>query len=149
MSEDIDVRIKQYEGWSLNNTQHAINLWGDNEHGVIHLVSNKEINVIEKLGIMEIVKYQFNYFKGYDIEAVVHETKYYKDKDFIYGYYDNNGTKTYNVSDYWSEYYNFKLEDAKIIITIKYHITKRYKQSKWWRLINKRKCVIYNELNME
>jgi hypothetical protein len=71
-----DIRVREYEGWSLNNTKNSLSIYGDNDRGYIHLVSKNEINAIEKLGLLKVLSNSFNFYQGYDIEVYVYESEY-------------------------------------------------------------------------
>lgn len=148
------IEVKTYEGWSLNNTNNA--LWGiglgDEEVGVFHLVSKDDINNMEQLGLFKFIENNLMTKQGYDITAYIYESEYNKKDNFIHKKYYQNGKdfkciNTNKASEKLSTYCGFKLEESEKIISIQYKITRRYKQSKWWRFKNRRKCIIHNYLN--
>lgn len=136
------IRVKEYQGWSLNNTNNMINFYGDEECGYLHLISKDEINEIERVGIFTVVKERLKSYKGLDIYIDVYESEYNQKGDYISGKYMHYGASVEKASEYFGVYHDFKLEDAETIITIKYELVRRYNKSKWWRLKNKRKCII-------
>jgi len=143
------IRVREYQGWSLNNTNNMINFYGDEEFGYIHLVSKNEINAIEKLGLLQVIKNNLDYYKGLDIYIDVYESEYDKENDSIGGSYRHYGTSVEKASSCFSTYCDFKLENAETIITLKYQLVRRYNNSSWWRFKNRRKCIIKNELIIE
>jgi hypothetical protein len=143
------IRVREYQGWSLNNTNNIISFYGDETTGYLHLVSKSEINEIEKLGLLHVIKDNLNAYQGLDIYIDVYESEYNKEEDYISGEYSHYGASVNKASTYFSKYCDFKLEDAETIITIKYKLVRRYNNSSWWRFKNKRKCIIRNELSIE
>lgn len=143
------IRVKEYQGWSLNNINNMISFYGDEECGYLHLVSKNEVNSIEQLGLLQVIKNNLNHYKGLDIYIDVYESEYDKENDSINGRYSHYGTSVENATKQFGEYHDFKLEDAETIITLKYQLVRRYNNSKWRRFKNRRKCIIRNELRIE
>jgi hypothetical protein len=153
--EDMKIEVREYQGWSINNTGHAVGFWHyETPKGLIHLVSKDDINEVEMYGIIKTVERQLSIAKGLDIVAYIYESEYKPDYDCINKKYYHESlefdTGIFRLNtDKASERFkcsDFKLNEAKKIITIQYFITKRYKQSKWWRFKNKRKCEVNNYL---
>lgn len=141
------VDIKEYQGWSVINTEHVINVLGDENIGYIHLVlKDKSESEVEMFGLMQIIEKVFKRYEGLDTVVEVFKSKYNKDEDSISGKYYNYYSSVYEASQKL-KYCDFKLEEAEEIITIKYIIlNRRYEKSRWWKFWNKRKCIIENNL---
>lgn len=147
--ETVEYFVKEYEGWSINNTNHDLFFSGKYNEGAINLVSNSELNEVERFGLIKIISNNFGMCNGLDFKVNIFESKYIKKDDIIVPKYSPEySIRTLEASKKYSNYLNEEntLENAKTIISIHYNIVKRYNQSKWWRLRNKRKCNIVSEI---
>lgn len=134
------IKIREYEGWSLNNTNNMINFLDRN--GILVLLSDRKIGEVEIIGLKTVIKEIAEMYKGLDIEVSILGGEYYENTDsiIIYNYY-SPFNRIYKVT----EYINSDIaHNAKDIICISYNTTARYNKSKWWRFRNKRKCDVVN-----
>lgn len=143
-----NVVIREYEGWSINNTGNCINF----KSGIGHIifVSDKEINELEISGIYYITKHQANIYKGLDLNITVFKGYYNKSIDRILDCANNYTqddciTSVNNASNYLLDVNKDLLLNSKNIIHIYYNAIPRYKKSKWWCFWNNRKCFVYNK----
>jgi len=143
-----NITIREYEGWSINNTANSINF--KNGIGHIIFVSDKEINELEILGIYHIIKHKANIYEGLDLNVTVLEGYYNKSIDRIFDYGNNylqDGyiTSVNNASNYLLNNKKELLFNSKSIIHIYYNAVPRYKKTKWWCFWNRRKCLVLNK----
>lgn len=143
-----NVAIREYQGWTVNNTTNCIQFKSGIGH--IILVSDREINELETMGVYHIVKHKSSMYKGLDLNVIMFKGKYHKPIDRIIDcynewLYDTRITIVNDASSYLMNHNKELLDTAKSIIHIYYEAIPRYKKSKWWCFWNKRKCIVSNK----
>lgn len=73
---ELNTKIREYEGWSINNTKHHVSFIGNGNkpYGAIHLLCEKELSEVERVGLNLIVKETYNMYKGLDIDVKIFES---------------------------------------------------------------------------
>ena len=140
---DNNIRIQEYENWSINNIGNCIDFTCGIGKGIIVLVSDKEINELEILGLQCIVQGKAEIYKGLDLNIDIVEGEYSKSNDTILSY-----ESFHNIFEASSNLLSFQnkdlLNNSKDIICIFYELLPRYNKSKLWKIFNKRYYHINN-----
>lgn len=95
----MNVKIREYQGWSLNNTKNMINYY--DLDGVIVLVSDKEINEVESIVLEKIVRDNAMIWEGLNITINIFKGKYEKETDsiIIYNFYSSFNKQVINLGN--------------------------------------------------
>lgn len=133
---EIHTRIREYQGWSLNNIQNSMYIRYDED--ILYFLCDHELSEVELYGLYYAIKDEYDMYKGVDIEAIIYEAEYRKNTDCIRGKYNNFNIATKEALSKCFSFNKELLINAKQIIAIKTNIVKRFNKSKWWRLIHKR-----------
>lgn len=131
-----DVKICEYQNWSEQNMRHRIDVFGENEKGVIYLVSNNEITEMEFMGIVFLAHAEMKRWDGLDINYKIYKAKYLFDS-IEPKYYRQSGLTTYAISKY-NKY--VEINENMNIIAIEYDKVVRCDKSYIWRLFHRRIC---------
>lgn len=144
-----NVIIRQYEGWSITNMSNHINFCHKGENTIL-LVSDKEINELETLGIVQIAKENANIWEGLDLDITIIKANYEKTKDRIRPClhlcdYDKISIPYINkVSKFLLDIDSELLNKSKDIIYIYFNAKSRYNKSRFWKFKHKRQVNIHN-----
>ncbi len=143
------IKIRKYESWSLNNTNNKNNFYEKVENSII-LVSDKEINELEILGLEYLIKCNSKIWEGLDLDISINKAEYYKNSDTIspiysYYYYNMNFIPVIKkATTLLLECHKELLNNAKDIIYIHYNATLRQDKSWLWKMLHKRKVNMCN-----
>lgn len=138
--KELKAKIRNYEGWSVKNTRNSLFFLGNDcdDNGIIHLLCDKELSEVEFVGLTQVIKEEYNTYKGLDIDVKIFESEYKSKIDTIRGKYNNFNIITDNALSKCFDHIKDDLINAKQILSIYYTYNKRYEKSKWWRFIHKR-----------
>lgn len=140
----MNYRFLKYEGWSVNNTRHHLNLSeGEN---VIFLISDEDIDEVSFMGLHKLVEDRLNIFQGLDVEACISKGYYDATNDRISHKFANL-PYIFNASKYLEDYNKDLLDNAKSIACIYYSATARYDKTKVWKFLNKKKSIVNTHLD--
>lgn len=144
------ISIMDYEGFSINNMYNIIrpNVLDEVDlgTGILILTSDRQLNQIERYGLVQIIKDCFERREGLDLEVAIHRCNYITDVDRICSQFSCNASLNKNniiidnVTNYVPQYREISPNVAEEIIGIKYTYVKRYNKSRIWRFLNPRKC---------
>lgn len=142
------IRIKEYQGWSLNNLNNDIGSFIIGEDKIA-LFSNHEVNETEMYGIKSLLLKVANIYEGSDFNIKITKGYYDSDEDKIYpkrkcfNYFlmDNVLSKCAHQLIYDKENKE-SLKEFTEVIYIEIKRRKRNDKSWWWKFKNKRYVIV-------
>lgn len=143
------IKIREYQGWSLNNTNNVTNFYEEGENAII-LVSDKEINELEILGLEYLIRCNSKIWEGLDLDISISKAEYYKNSDTIspiYNYYYYNMICVSDIKKATTlllDHHKELLNNAKDIIYIYYKAMPRHNKTWLNRILHKRRVDICN-----